>query len=557
MPNKTPIRIERKSVWQIIRDLEAAKYALPRLQREFVWDGNRAAKLLDSIDRGIPIGSLLIWETTSARADWLRHSDQDLLPGFNRLNPKVRVIIDGQQRLTVLYQAYRGETKPNAMGREVNFKRVVLALREEDRAEVRFRYRSEQTRAFISVPSILSSMWGSNCRGLGLTKRQIALVRQTRERLRSYPLHLVLFGTASMDDVADCFRRINTGGKRLSTSDELLSDAQRFSLRDHVRSLQRSLEGLSRTDENILLHGFCFASGKSRVDKTVAQRVIKEMNLEVSSNGRAETDFDDRWNQFSRAVQKSVNLLRKEFNVFNEGFLPSENMLTTLPCFFFFNGQQDPSSHQLTRIRQWFWATAVGNRYTGSGYRRNIESDVVFFKALAERPSTKFEFRPSTSLDDLKRTAFTGKRSLARAVFCLLAGEAPLNLKTGYQISVDVVSGLADSKNKHHIFPKALLREVNVAQRGINSIVNICFLPRDLNIEIGKNAPHHYLADFGPRKDLPLRLRSHLIPGSIRDPLNHRHITTIFRTFLDDRSALLAASLEKEAGMKLFTKGSF
>lgn len=43
------------------------------LQREFVWDGKRAAALLDSISRGMPIGVVLIWQTKPQQYDLLRH----------------------------------------------------------------------------------------------------------------------------------------------------------------------------------------------------------------------------------------------------------------------------------------------------------------------------------------------------------------------------------------------------------------------------------------------------------------------------------------------------
>jgi uncharacterized protein with ParB-like and HNH nuclease domain len=38
------------------------RFAIPKLQRNFVWDTGRAAKLLDSIYRDMPIGSIFLWE---------------------------------------------------------------------------------------------------------------------------------------------------------------------------------------------------------------------------------------------------------------------------------------------------------------------------------------------------------------------------------------------------------------------------------------------------------------------------------------------------------------
>ena len=228
---------------------------------------------------------------------------------------------------------------------------MVLAVHKDDREELHFAYRGEHPNGFISVPNVLSSTWRSHCRRLEFSASQINLVSRTRERLRKYPLHVVLFKTHSMDDVSESFIRINTGGRHLSSSDELLAGAQRFSLREHVRALQRSLEGMDRLPENILLHGFCFVNGKPRVDKIVARNLIRDWQSRVNQDGTADGQFDILWNEFARAVQKAVNLLRREFCVYNLEFLPSDNMLTTLPFFFYKNGGQDPTPGQLRQIR--------------------------------------------------------------------------------------------------------------------------------------------------------------------------------------------------------------
>lgn len=547
------IRVKRIFAWDLIRGLEQGEYALPRLQREFVWNGKQAVRLLDSIDKGLPVGSILVWETDAKNATWLQQSEQDLFPSFSHLHRTVRVVIDGQQRLTVLYQAYKGDKKKNAVGRDVDFLKVVLALRDSDRKGLHFAYRREQRGAFIAVPHILARHWMSHCNRLRLSKRQIALVRKTRERLRSYPVLLILFKTTSLINVAEAFIRINTGGQRLSSADEVLANAQKFSLRQHVRSLQRSLDGMERLPANTLLHGFCFFCGKKRVDKTVAASVIRDWEFRMKQAGTDQGQFGVQWNAFAKSVQKAANLLRKEFCVYSLDLLPSDNMLATLPIFYARNDCQDPSPAQLKKIRQWFWATAAGNRYTGAGYRRNIESDVLFFEQLAKKPAVVFSFAPTTSAADLRRTVYMGHRSLAKAVFCLLAMQEPVNLKTGAKISIDAVSGMADKKNKHHIFPRALLREKHVGSLKINSVVNICFLPFDLNINIGKKAPYQYLQDYKPKAEIKRRLRTHLIPSSILDPPGRQGLQAVYRSFLKERSVFIARKMREAAGIALFT----
>ena len=105
-----PPRYDLMTVRDLRRQLEYRVFAVPKVQREFVWNGARAAKLLDSIYRGMPIGSILIWETGRVNFDLLRRS-LNVLPPFDAQNKVIRYLIHGQQRLSVLYQAFQAERK--------------------------------------------------------------------------------------------------------------------------------------------------------------------------------------------------------------------------------------------------------------------------------------------------------------------------------------------------------------------------------------------------------------------------------------------------------------
>lgn len=50
-----------------IRDLieedRAGRIVIPEFQREYVWKPSKAPKLIDSLYRGFPISSLLLWDS--------------------------------------------------------------------------------------------------------------------------------------------------------------------------------------------------------------------------------------------------------------------------------------------------------------------------------------------------------------------------------------------------------------------------------------------------------------------------------------------------------------
>src|SRR5690606_246698 len=90
-------------------------YLLPAIQRKFVWSSHQICVLFDSIMRGYPINSFMMWEVNSDKIknDYKFYAFLDYYcQRFHEENPLVathasfknfRAIIDGQQRLTSLY----------------------------------------------------------------------------------------------------------------------------------------------------------------------------------------------------------------------------------------------------------------------------------------------------------------------------------------------------------------------------------------------------------------------------------------------------------------------
>src|SRR4051812_48908953 len=101
MPRKS-ITVVKKRVSQVLTCIDKGMFAIPKLQREFVWDGPKAAKLMDSIHSGMPIGSVMLWETPKSQRLHLR-THYHVLPAFSTRNRKVWFLIDGQQRISVLH----------------------------------------------------------------------------------------------------------------------------------------------------------------------------------------------------------------------------------------------------------------------------------------------------------------------------------------------------------------------------------------------------------------------------------------------------------------------
>ena len=86
---------ESHKVRNLHKMLDSGQFAVPKLQRTFVWDGAKAAKLLDSIYRQMPVGGLVLWDSARKNRELLRLKS-GLLPDFNQSNSRVWFLLDGQ-----------------------------------------------------------------------------------------------------------------------------------------------------------------------------------------------------------------------------------------------------------------------------------------------------------------------------------------------------------------------------------------------------------------------------------------------------------------------------
>lgn len=97
------------SIINLLEQIKNEEIVLPAIQREFVWDKEKIEKLLDSIMRGYPIGIILLWETYNniQYRSFVTDYKSDSLYTFhdNKQQKRLRLVLDGQQRLQSLYTA--------------------------------------------------------------------------------------------------------------------------------------------------------------------------------------------------------------------------------------------------------------------------------------------------------------------------------------------------------------------------------------------------------------------------------------------------------------------
>lgn len=100
------------SIINLLNQIRNEEIVLPAIQRDFVWSEDQVQRLLDSIMRGYPIGIVLLWETYEDIQ--FRTFVKDYRPGNlyayheNTQQNRLKLVLDGQQRLQSLYVALYG-----------------------------------------------------------------------------------------------------------------------------------------------------------------------------------------------------------------------------------------------------------------------------------------------------------------------------------------------------------------------------------------------------------------------------------------------------------------
>ncbi|MCD4652558.1 DUF262 domain-containing protein, partial [bacterium] len=209
----------------ILDHIDSGHMALPEFQRGYVWNRDQVRHLMDSMYRRHPVGSLLVWVTPAEGA--IHRGETDLATGV------VKLLLDGQQRITSLYGIIRGQAPEFFDGNPTSFTGLHFHLEKEEFAFY-MPIKMKDDPLWIDVTKLMKS--GND--GLGdyvvlLSKhpdhasnisRYIGRISSILA-IRDIDLHAeeVTGNDKTIDIVVDIFNRVNSGGTKLSKGDLALA----------------------------------------------------------------------------------------------------------------------------------------------------------------------------------------------------------------------------------------------------------------------------------------------------------------------------------------------
>lgn len=244
---------ETISIREVVRNINAQEdcWVLPAVQRPYVW-GSRyesekyICKLFDSIVKGYPIGTLIVWKTkeTVAYHEFLKDYEEGKMspqvPQHLWDRPDKWLVYDGQQRLQTLFSCLRYTIN----GRILVYD-ILYDENEEDNYGFSFVNKNAKlSRSQIAMNQLFAQKDNEKTKYKKELKNKIGKMLNDEEDLfenrfdilwdyfvksneKSVAYFPVVGDSFNEDKVNDIFQRINTGGVALSGADLLFTEIKK------------------------------------------------------------------------------------------------------------------------------------------------------------------------------------------------------------------------------------------------------------------------------------------------------------------------------------------
>lgn len=356
--------------------------------------------------------------------------------------------------------------------------------------------------------------------------------------------------------VCQVFEKVNTGGVTLTVFELLTATyaADEFDLRRHWEQECRTawaapeyriLREVSNTD---FLQAVTLLATAER-HRQEAARGIEEERLPRIGCKRKDVlvlslkDYQRFAPDVIAGFRAAAKFLHQQF-LFDTKFLPYGAQLIPLAAILALAGDDAQSAGARRKLARWYWCGVFGELYGGSTETRfshDLPDVVEWIRGASTEPRTvtAAQFTPGRLL-----TLRTRNSAAYKGIYALFLKAGAMDWRTGEK--AEVIGYFDESIDIHHIFPKAWCKKEQCNPGIYNSIVNKTPLAARTNRIIGGAAPSVYLgrleksAETSP-ESLGERIRSHLTEPNLL-------ATDDFEAFFDARKAALLTSISDAMG---------
>ena len=525
------------SLAKLIQDIEFGEIGLPEIQRPFVWANTKVRDLFDSMYKGFPVGYLLFW------ANGLENGHRQIGTDSKQKVPRL-LIVDGQQRLTSLFAVLKGVS---VVREDYKTERISIAFRPKDQ---KFEVADAAIRRDPEFIQDISTLWSSSTDIFELTDHYLDGLRASRQvnpeelrsirqaisnlyNLQSYPFTaLELSPTVNEEQVAEVFVRINSKGTSLNQADFILtlmsvfwdtgcSELEQFCRDARTASIRTPspFNYFFEPDPDQLLRvsvGLGFR--RARLQHVYSILRGKDLGTGDFSDTRRETQFAVL--KDAQGYVLNVVNWHEFFKVLVRAGYRRANMITSHVSLlyaytFFLLGKREYGVDGYTLrnvIARWFFMTALTGRYTGNPEtimeqdlaRLRDVKDAVGFVSLLDHIIADTLTKDYWEIALPNELATSSAQSPAQfayfAALNLLDANVLFSKMKVSQLLDPALHSNKSSIERHHLFPKAYLRRLEITEpRDTNQIANYALVEWSDNISIADTPPAEYFPKYAVR----------------------------------------------------------
>lgn len=554
---------QEATVDELVGMIQRGELRLPEMQRRYVWKSTRVRDLLDSLYRGYPSGTILLWESDEGvplQAFSVAQND----------NPfrTTRLLLDGQQRLTSLSAVIRGEAvevrgrrRPIDLLFNLNHPEELAVITEvdesaddddEEMADETEASEDDLQRRFDKMAFVVgtrklerlphwvkvSEVFKVDADAPFLQRAGVETISDPRyqkysERLarlrsiRRYTYRMdILERSLSYEEVTEVFVRVNSLGAKLRSSDLALAQITakwRHSLAVFQKFQNECTSNGFELDLGLYIKALiAFATGQSRF-RTV--------------NSLSEEALQAAWTETCQGMEFAINFVRKNAGIESPAILASPFLLITVAVY------GKAQKYELTpdlaaRLRFWILIANAKGRYSRGSSETLLDQDLVSIlrgngvEELIDRLRLqvgRLDISPAELEGRNQRSAFF------KTMYLAFKSAGATDWRSNLAIGLDH-SGKQHKLQFHHIFPKAILKG-HVTDRESDDISNLAFIGGGTNRRISAKPPSEYLPEIvGKGGSTPFVLQG--------IPLDEKLLTVdSYKVFIAERRRIIAHML--------------
>ena len=561
------------AVKELLIDMRAGRLALPDFQRSFVWDPADTREMLLSIFLRYPTGTLLFLDQAEEQFRARPFEGLEKL----RLPKSPSLVLDGQQRLTALFQALTGTgtsqffvdlnvVSPAAqkgLGLDPTALEGAIVYRDGRAKKKSLRppaSTADQATQFLFPLSVLGEdevdAWIDEIdefRNPDGDKEQRKLLQKiARDYLRPVREYhfpsITLPSSTPLDAVCRIFETLNKSGVKLTVFELLTA---RFwpagvDLRARWKTAKEQHPILDKYDVDAysLLQAVSLRSTRARVKendppKASAQR-SDVLNLTAA-------EFDAYWDSVAAGAANVLSLLGQECGVLTPKWLPYSMIIVPMAAAWELIDRRKGAAWGAARNKliRYFWCSVFMRNYDQGG-NSQAGRDYLDLESWFDGKGEPEAVRDFNFADETLDTAKVNLKALFRGFMALTLRNRARDFQKCELIDAEKIA--AQEIDAHHIFPAGYLEDIG-SKADSDLILNRTLIDKVTNQRIGKKAPSVYIAEMdsllGSEQVVSL-LSSHLLPHDSDSAL----VLDDYAEFLIQRKEILLASMKEVTGTK-------